>query len=1697
MEVVELKVQVEKSQLAALEKDIKALQSKRIKISVDASGFNALSKSTQSAMRNVTQYVNAVTRAQEQETKLQVARERTATATQKRMQAESNLARQVERTKTAQADATVQAQKTAQAQARVAQQTEKTRTAQAQYATQVEKTATAQAKAVNQTEKVSKSTSLLGDSLGNVALKMAAWQVMGDLVATPIRALKEALDTMKAVDDQLVDVRKVTGFTEAQMKALEEQSYATASAYGEAADEYLASVAEFARAGYGEQAEALAELSTKTKIVGDTTSEVANQFLLSVDAAYQYQGSVEKLSAVLDGVNEIDNKYATSISNIAEGLGKVAPIASQAGVGVDELSAAIGTITAVTQRSGTEAATAFRALMLNIMGDTKTEIDEGVTWTTGEIAGLRDVLKIYASDVVEAADATGSLINPMEAIGALAQSMEDGVLTEQKLMEMVSDIGGKLRTSQLLALIQNWDMYESMLADFSNAAGSADKEVENAMDSWSRKAEVLKNTWTQFVQGFINTDVIKGAFDGVTQVISSLNTDAGKLGLEFVALSAALTGVAKAGIAVKNSELAGTITSIFSTIGGMGGKSNFKAGISLLGEVFSKSPTAWAAAAAAAIIGVTELVDALTVSFEEQQEIVDELQNKYDSLTGEDSELASLRELKASGEELTEIESRRLAILEGQAAALEKQLQTERQKELRAFTQEEGMVASENDDGQRVYITRYEDVKNTVAELNSELQQGKISSEEFGNALGEVVSENKDFYDQLIEYRDAGVQLYDWQWKFIDQYEDLSTQYSRVEEGLAGLTEVETAAMGAFKVFDVDQAAEALMRYGATAEQAQAAIDKMASEDHTIALDLEGDPEELVKQLQETGYAAQQLNENGKIEIDVSALSGKLSELGKTREEIAGILNGIQELDYVEMINIPVDVQTAMDEVVTLRANAQGELEVLGSETAEPSVNLDTTEFDAGIAKVDTELSKPRSGSATYTINVQPRISGIGGIFAGLFGSNAEGTDNYSGGTTLLGDEYSPDGSPRPELVITKDQAVLVGRDGPEFRNLPSGARVLPYKETKKVLERSEKPVQEEVYPAFSGGTDGDAHLEELEGNLSLLESQYDFLEASGANPQELISKNREVQAALHEINEYLRSIGGEEEEILDNSTEWWKKLEDIHDTQKEIYEDDRDLLESQLELMENQGRSAEERIRKLEEIQDNLHEEAEYLRSIGASQEEINELSNEWWDIQNDIKDIQEDLWDELEEAVDKELERAREARDLELAALDKAKEKLDEERQAKEEELTLEEKILAVQEAQAALANAQNERTIRTYNAATGQWEWVADASTVKSAEEALEDAEKDLADYKADLEYQAAVDAIEARREAIESAYEALEESWEDIIDSVQEPTREISDILNDIAKNGTPLMKQQIDNVGKLLGDLNNYIVGAIGDTTGESYYGGGGLPSMDFSNDTTDYSALMDRAQTVEEFNHWASLRKEKMEAQGINPGDEGWRSNAEIFEEWKDSHPGWEAGVGSSAGILGGGSSSGGSGGGSSSSGGGGGKVVGSINGKAPAGLSVGDKVVTQGGTYQITGVNSDGSYNSNKVSNQTKNDYESSGGKYDTYDSGGVLRGLGGIKATAEDEMILPPDITAAMLSPAADATFQARLAELGVLYGAKAGPLTMPAGVSQNRDSHDHHGDNYTFGDVTLTEEQARGMTVYDLAQKSRSLGIYGWQH
>lgn len=106
-------------------------------------------------------------------------------------------------------------------------------------------------------------------------------------------------------------------------------------------------------------------------------------------------------------------------------------------------------------------------------------------------------------------------------------------------------------------------------------------------------------------------------------------------------------------------------------------------------------------------------------------------------------------------------------------------------------------------------------------------------------------------------------------------------------------------------------------------------------------------------------------------------------------------------------------------------------------------------------------------------------------------------------------------------------------------------------------------------------------------------------------------------------------------------------------------------------------------------------------------------------------------------------------------------------------------------------------------------------------------------------------------------------------------------------------------------------------------------------------------------------------------------------------------------------------------------------------------------------------------------------------------YDSGGVLQGVGGIKATVDDEIVLPPSISSAMLHPSANSQFQERLAELGYLYGAKS---SMPSTAYRNyaQTTNNQNSVVYNINGVALTDTQAKSTSVYELAQISRSLAI-----
>ena len=571
-------------------------------------------------------------------------------------------------------------------------------------------------------------------------------------------------------------------------------------------------------------------------------------------------------------------------------------------------------------------------------------------------------------------------------------------------------------------------------------------------------------------------------------------------------------------------------------------------------------------------------------------------------------------------------------------------------------------------------------------------------------------------------------------------------------------------------------------------------------------------------------------------------------------------------------------------------------------------------------------------------------------------------------------------------------------------------------------------------------------------------------------------------------------------------------------DAELERLKDVVSLRKAELEFLEASGKSEEEINAKRKEIQAALHDQAEYMRSIGASEADILALSTEWWNIQKNIQDstektleLQQNMFDTLRGIVD---------------------DYYDNLLSDKEKELSLEEKILAVQKAQADLANAQRERTVRYFNAATGQWEWAANAKNVKAAQDALKKAQDDLNKYQRDLAWKEFKDAWEFVADQIKSGAMTFKEAY----DYMYAAMKDIQD------KYGVDLGMTLEDSIG---GFKNlNYGIDGLTQEVADSLGASVGLLNEKLKDFTTAIDAMQaafdDAAERVKSgeltFEDAYAYLRERAKAISEKFGvdmtgaldralagfDKTSGSIEDLWKQvvitlmkansvnWYNANDAEKQYLHAQNEYLG--------------------KLIGatydpsgywSLNGSRlydPTDGSGGTAGAgnTYGAAYRAAqraadeerisraGYSSDvwdhfaaaASKDPSKVNwdamREAHNEYGK--GLYEDYiagpyDSGGLLRGIGGIKATQRDEMILPPGLTMKLLDPTNNDLSRRAIKTLDEYFDfiARPTPITPEIGTQ-------NIGDSYTMNGVTIGEEKAKTTTVYELARLARTLSIAG---
>lgn len=1268
---------------------------------------------------------------------------------------------------------------------------------------------------------------VLGTSLGNYVLRLSTYQMVSSAIYGTVEAFHKAMETMKKVDTELASIQKVTDFSAEQMEVIEQGAYKTASKYGVEAQEYLESVSAFAKAGYRDLADELGELAIKTQLVGDVTATTANQFLLSVDAAWKMNGSVTDLSRVLDEANVVENNYATSIDKLAQGMPNVASVAAMAGMSAEQTIAALGTITAVTQQSGQKAATALRALILNIMRDTTTEVEEGVTVTKEQISTLDEVIQEYAADVVDAANKTGKIVNPMEVVAALAKAYQENRITERDLSKIEMALGGKLRTNQLDALLKNFygsdgeeGMYEGMMNKIASAAGSADKEIGIMLDTWDAKAKILQNTWTEFLSKTISTDMFKGILDSATKLLNVV----GNLGTALEAVGGIFAAKFLFNAPERIGKISEKIADLFNLIrmyrdsareDGAGFLDILFKGDSAkkIGAILAGISTAITVAVIAIQRYKQAVHDAATESFEKAQESQKESENLL--------ALYSAYQKTAEGSEDQKEASRQLAVALGYEGDAVDSLVGKYQELTAAKLQENTSVAAEasalaGKDLETTYFwsggkaaIRYTDLalSRNYSNIDNLINESLASVGQFRD--GHIYAKDNSreglvaYYDTLLDT----INLVREETRTLskEQRDEVfsSKKYMDLLQAEAFLREPVNAYKESIKNETISEAienAQGIVKSQQSFEVYRETLKRTIEDEETLKSTLEILDSAFPQFASKVDSATNTLNENANAANEATNALERykkaLSDGGEKNDKFNAIIDAAQKMGeagkngYFGSNAFQEGAKLAFGE--DYASSHSGEEIVKHYEKLQKMGVFDKDSMGRGLKNLIT------SSDAAEVEGNLTRIRDAAGEVIAEISDNGDGTFGFDITNTEAGlGELERILGVSKEHIIAMQEAMGMFDASINVDNLNAQFDGIFEKE-----EELAKPVDIPVNANTRAALEG----------LASVESARSALDGSSAD----------VTVNIHTNGEFPSGFGGRGAEG-DNTTPQSATGTSSFKGGLTWVNDEKGGFNPELietggkSFFVNGGRPAlvslpkgtvihnATETRKLfaQDFTEVPHYESGTVpdyTGIGTRSGRVTGIgggkgsasSKDWWE---KLQQYMEDLLEKAGDALDKQLE----AIDAELFYLQYGKE-------VSEKATKLEEARMDLLEAEQELINAQTERTVRYFNAETGQWEWMADQKDIIKAQEELAERQKDY----------------------LKAQYDYLEDVWNELKDDIQKAIDGKKDV--NIANVLKQMLKSKAGgltgNVEGLIGDLLNLITAFSNGTALDTYDSGG-------------------------------------------------------------------------------------------------------------------------------------------------------------------------------------------------------------------------------------------------------------------------------
>jgi TP901 family phage tail tape measure protein len=361
------------------------------------------------------------------------------------------------------------------------------------------------------TKREVKQTSNFLDSMARTLGNTIKWSIASSAINMVTGEIKKAWGYTKKLDESLNDIRIVTGRSSDEMDRFAKQANRAAKSLGAATTDYTnASLIYYQQGLSDSDVKARTEATIKAaNVTGQSAAEVSEQLTAVWNG---YKVVAEEAEMYVDKLAAVAATTAADLEELSTGMSKVASAANAMGVNIDQLSAQLSTIVSVTRQDASLVGTALKTIYAR-MGDLKVDgIDEFGT-------SLGDVSTQMQQMGIAVLDQEGNLRDMGAVIEDVAAKW--GTWTDAQQQAAAVAIAGKRQYNNLIALFENWDMYESALSTSETSAGTLQKQQDTYMDSLEAHLEQLSTAGQRVYDAFFDTDSMKDLIDVLTVVVDT------------------------------------------------------------------------------------------------------------------------------------------------------------------------------------------------------------------------------------------------------------------------------------------------------------------------------------------------------------------------------------------------------------------------------------------------------------------------------------------------------------------------------------------------------------------------------------------------------------------------------------------------------------------------------------------------------------------------------------------------------------------------------------------------------------------------------------------------------------------------------------------------------------------------------------------------------------------------------------------------------------------------------------------------------------------------------------------------------------------------------------------------------------------------------------------------------------------------